>query len=316
MARAAETVFVTAPRQVIPGRILFLTRRVQQGQFLLVPKADVKALFDYCLAVAAEKFGIVTFAWLAMSNHYHLVVGDTRGNIPEFLAWFNRMIGRLLNRKWGRHQNFWSAEQPSVIWCVTPQDAFDKLIYSLANAAAADLVARTAEWPGSSSFLQNIGGLSDVIERPAAFFSKRSKLPKVIELRAARLPGFGHLSDATYHRKVADAVRHQEKRASERRLREGGSVLGRSRVLAQSHLDFPKQPLSRGALHPHVACRDKKRRICMLERLEAFRTAHFDARERFCLGDREVVFPAGTYRIQSYGAICAPYTLDEYDEVA
>lgn len=306
---------MTAPRQVIPGRILFASRRVQQRQFLLLPKEEITALFNYCLAVAAQKFGIVTYGWLAMSNHYHLIIGDTYGKVPEFLAWFNRIIARLLNRKWGRRENFWSAEQPSVVWCVTPQDAFDKLIYTLANPVADDLVALAHEWPGASSFLQNTGGAPELIPRPTAFFSKRSKLPKVIELRAARLPGFERLSDAKYQKKIADAVRHQQKRASERRISRGGSVIGRTRLLAQTHLDFPKKPLARGGLRPHLACRETKRRVRMLARLDEFRAAHRDARERFCLGERGVVFPAGTYRMRSYGVICASYAL-VYDEAA
>lgn len=41
----------------------------------------------------------------------------------------------------------WASEQTSVIELVDGRDAFDKAIYTEANAVAAHLVARATEWP-------------------------------------------------------------------------------------------------------------------------------------------------------------------------
>lgn len=316
MSVAAETVFMTAPRQVLPGRTALITRRIAFGMFLLLPDEDVRAIFEYCLAVAARKYDITVHGWLVMSNHYHLIATDHDGKLPEFLAWFNRMTSRILNKKWGRCQNLWAAEQPNVVWCVDPQDAFDELLYTYRNPLADDLVDAVAAWPGSNSFLQGIG--SRLITRPAKFFSKRSKLPKEIELRTVRIPGFEHLTNEKYDAKVARAVRHEERRARERRAANGTSVLGREGVLAQRHTDVPKTSLASGGLRPSIACKNKKRRIQALADLLAFRAAHAAALETFRLGDREVVFPAGSYRVRDFGAICAqpPPELVPHDEAA
>lgn len=307
---------MTAPRQVIPGRTALITRRIAFGMFLLLPDEDVRAIFEYCLAVAARKYGITIHGWLVMSNHYHLIATDNEGTLPEFLAWFNRMTSRILNKKWGRCQNLWAAEQPNVVWCVDPQDALDELLYTYRNPISDDLIDTVDAWPGSNSFLLGIG--SRMVSRPKKFFSKRSKLPKEIELSAMRIPGFEHLTDEKYVAKIARAVRYEERRARERRAASGVSVLGREGVLAHHHTDVPKTSLPSGGLRPSIACKNKKRRIQLLAELDAFREAHAEARERFCLGDREVVFPAGTYGVRFVGAICAPPPLDlvPHDEAA
>lgn len=316
LSGAAETVFMTAPRQVIPGRTALITRRIAFGMFLLLPDEDVRAVFEYCLGVAARKYRITVHGWLVMSNHYHLVATDHDGRLPEFLAWFNRMTSRILNKKWGRNQNLWAAEQPNVVWCVDPQDAFNELLYTYRNPIADDLVDAVAAWPGSNSFLQGIG--TRMIKRPAKFFSKRSKLPTEIDLSTVRIPGFEHLTDEKYVTKIARAVRHEERLARARRAASGTSVLGPEGVLAHRHTDVPKTSLPSGGLRPSIACKNKKRRIRALADLEAFRSGYAEALERFCLGDREVVFPAGTYGVRAFGALCAPPPLElvPYDEAA
>jgi putative transposase len=267
----------------------------------------VTHVFLYCLAVAAEKYGIVLYGWIAMSNHAHLVVRDTRGNFPEFLAWLNRMIARALNLKWGRHENFWAAEQPSAVWLATHEDAFDKLVYTVANAVRKHLVERCEEWPGATSIRQNLGEGAIELVRPSRFFSDKSKLPKHVSLRAERLPGFEDLSNAEYFAKFDRAVRHQEALARATRKKTGQRVLGRKGVLAQSHLSRPRTPSPRSDVRPHVACRDEARRKIELSALLAFRWGHKIARERYCAGDRAVVFPAGTYRMRRFGVACAPH---------
>ena len=62
---------VSIPREVLPGRTYMITRRCTQRQFLMRPDRETNNAFIYCLAVAAERFGIRVLFTAAMSNHHH-----------------------------------------------------------------------------------------------------------------------------------------------------------------------------------------------------------------------------------------------------
>ena len=57
------------PRQVLPGQFYLLTRRCTQRQYLLRPDRDANDTFLYCLAEAAQRFGIDVILPSTMSNH-------------------------------------------------------------------------------------------------------------------------------------------------------------------------------------------------------------------------------------------------------
>ena len=51
-------------------------------------------------------------------------------------------------------------------------------------------------------------------------------------------------------------------------------------------------------LNPRIACKDKWRRIALLEELSRFLEDYRDAWQRFCDGERDVLFPDGTYEMR------------------
>ncbi|MBK6848690.1 MAG: hypothetical protein IPG96_14555 [Proteobacteria bacterium] len=62
---------MSLPRPVIAGETLLVTRRCVQRQFLLRPSATVNGIIGYCLAVAAERYGVRVHAFCVLSNHLH-----------------------------------------------------------------------------------------------------------------------------------------------------------------------------------------------------------------------------------------------------
>jgi len=271
-----------------------------------VPDEKVTAVYEYCLAEAAELFGITIHGWDALSNHHHLVIRDNHGNFPDFLARMHKMIAKALNCRWGRWENFWAAEQPSAVLLVEAADRFDKLVYVLANPVAADLVDRVSDWPGACSLSQHLSGRTKVVDRPRAFFRKGGKMPEQVTLRVERLDGFEHLSEGEWREKLAAAVTEREVNARKLRMEKNVRVLGRKAVLRTKHTDQPRTNERRRGLRPHLACRNRERRIHELAAIDAFRAAHRDARLRWSAGDRAVLFPFGTFRMLAFGVLCAP----------
>lgn len=308
VARAADDTRVTVARQVFPNRIISLVRRTTQGGFLTRPSKAVNEILEYCLAEAAARYEVQLLGWTGMSNHVHLLILDKLGNYPEFIAHLNKMTAKALNRLWGRWENLWSTEQPSVVHCATRDDAFAQLVYILANSINADAVDRVTDWPGICSYGQTMTLKSRVVVRPNCFFKKKSKrMPPTAVLEVKRIPGFEHLSDEQYSARIARAVRLAEHFARARRAREGTRVWGRKAVLAAKPTDSPAtvRLRTRGEIRPTLACKSKDLRMALLGALLAFREAYRDAWDRYRGGATDVVFPVGTFRMRKYLERCA-----------
>ena len=296
---------MTAPRRILPGQFHLLTRRCTQRQFLLRPDPETNELFRYCLAVAANACEIGIIGWVAMSNHYHAVVYDPYGRVPEFLQRLNLSLAKVFNAKWGRMENLWSSSEAGVAWLPSFDEVLDKLVYVLANPSSADLVDSLIHWPGSSS-LFHLDGHVTVHHRPRLVFAADGRMPEVVELRTIVPPGID-MTQAEWAARVRRELETREKDRAEHRRTHGISIVGRKRILRASHTDSPDTPSPRGKLNPALACRDEAQRQQLLKELIAYYIAYDAARRRFIAGERDAEFPAGTYQFRLLGARCAPF---------
>lgn len=295
---------VTAPRRVVPGSTYLVSRRCTQREFLLKPSTLANRIFKFVLAVAAERYGILIHAACVMSNHYHLVVTDPRANLPEFGHLLDGVLAKALNALYGRWENFWAPCSYSAVELVSTEDVVDKVAYTLANPATAGLVERGEQWPGVWSDPRLIGRGGEVIERPGHYFADGGSMPESEELVFSVPPGFPSAED--FRRRVIDRVNALEEGAAADREAAGVTVLGARRVLQQRPTDRPAPGEPRRVLNPRIAARDKWKRIEALGRLVSFIEKHRNALTRFCSGQRNVVFPRGTYQMRvRFGVLCA-----------
>lgn len=299
---------MSRPREILPGRMYFISRRCLLRLFLLRPGKDTNAIFTYCLGEAAKRCGILLLAWVTMSNHYHAVVYDPDGRLPAFIEHLHKLLAKALNARWGRTENLWSAEETCVTYLPTYEDVLDKVIYVLANPVASHLVDRLADWPGVSS-LHHLDGAATTHERPRSYFrAVGGTMPKEAELRMVLPPIVASRETLeTWAANVRTGVAAREELARSERQRTGTRVVGRKALLRASEHDSPSTAETRSKLRPALACKDVERRVVELRKLVQFRTAHESARQKFIGGERNVEFPAGTYRMRKWGACCAPF---------
>jgi hypothetical protein len=86
----------------------------------------------------------------------------------------------------------------------------------------------------------------------------------------------------------------------------GRPILGRKAVLRQDPFSFPEGREPRRNLNPRIAAKDKWRRIEAIKRLKTFYADYKRALASYVAGERDVLFPAGTYWMVRYaGARCA-----------
>lgn len=284
-----------------------LTRRCTQRQLLMRPDDETNNAYIYCLAEAAQRFDIEVLFTEAMSNHHHTGVHDRNGNYPKFLEHFHKMFAKHQNALRGRWENFWSPEQTGVLRLVGREDVLGKMVYGLTNPVKSDLVERATDWPGVSSLEAQLRAEPLHATRPRHFFREDGPMPESVTLRFARPPGFEDLSQEAWAALLRAEVEKVEREEAARRRLHGIKVMGRRKVLRQSPFAFPSTSEPRRQLNPRVAARNKWSRIEALRRNKLFAKLYAEARALFTGGDREVLFPAGTWWFHHYGgARCAP----------
>jgi len=202
------------------------------------------------------------------------------------------MMAKCGNALRGRWENFWSAEQTSVVRLVDRDDILAKMIYALANPVKDQLVERAHHWPGASALRAVLADEPVTATLPRCFFLEEGPMPKVVSLRFARPPGFEELTHEEFAELVADRIATVERDAAEERRTTGRRILGRSAILRQSWRDRPQSHEPRRNLSPRVAARNKWSRIEALLRNKAFFEAYRVARGQLRQGYAQRAVPS------------------------
>lgn len=242
------------PRPVVPGQFYFITRRCLERRFSMRPDPETDNAFVYCLALAAERCNVDVILPYAGSNHYHAVVFDRDGRIPELIEYFHKLFARSQNALRGRWEAFWSSDSPCVVLLAEPADVIAKLVYTASNPVKDRLVERAHQWPGINGYRNLLGGKPLHATRPRHFFREEGPLPEsvTLELRIpSELGSAGHVIAA-----LRDGVTAIERDVAADRRKTGAPILGRRRILAQHWNDAPTTIAPRRNLRPRFAAAD------------------------------------------------------------
>jgi len=274
------------------------------------PDDETNENFLYCLAYAAQKTGVKILFTCAMSNHHHTGIWDIKGNYPDFIACFHKLFAKCQNAHRGRWENFWSSEQTSVVHLAEKKDLLDKMVYALTNPTKDDLVDRSLEWPGVNSLAAILNDTKLLAKRPARFFrgeENKGDMPKLVTLEFARPPGFEDMSHAEFCKELQSAISAAENAAVIERILAKKKVVGVKAIKAQRWWSFPKKSAPKRRLSPRVACKNQWARIEFIRRNKEFIAEHRKARLAWKAGERDVVFPAGTYWHKCHAGVnCEP----------
>jgi len=291
---------VTFPREILPGQSYLVTRRTTQRQFLLRPSRVTNQNVSYCLALAAERTGVILHAVCVMSNHWHGVVTDPEARLPEFTECFHKLLAKAQNASLGRWENLWSSDKTSLVLLTSEQDVLEKMAYTLANPTMAGLVKSPEEWPG---VISGRFGQEDSVEMPDAFFDEDGELPESAELQVLRPRIFARLTDAELYARLREEVAERVRVAREEMAQRGQSFLGRESVLRQSVDASPKTKAPRRNPSPRIAGKSSVARVAAIRRMCEFFRAYRSAWNEWRHGNRDAKFPAGTYALRIYARV-------------
>jgi hypothetical protein len=302
----APTGRVSAPRPIFKGVTYMLTRRVRQRLLLLKPSPITNQVVGYVIAVMAQKWNMAFHEVMVMGNHWHPVMTDLDGNAARFEQDCHQFIARALNRYHGDSESLWANTQSNRVECVEGTDIINKIAYAMANPVEGRLVRYGHNWPG----LRRAWPSKPLtFRRPKKFFRGQKEggpWPEEATLEFTRPPGFDDVSDEDLAASIKSAIDEREEKFRKQYDAEGKSFLGRRRVLEQSRYSQPQSEDEPRGIKPKLACRNKWRRIERLQQDKRWLNGYRQALPRWCAGDRDVVFPAGTYKMRIlHGVRCA-----------
>lgn len=293
---------MTLPRRVIPGAYM-VQRRVVHRRFYLQPSPATISIFLYCLAYAAKSTGVELHEFVAMTNHYHVVLSDPRCELPRFEQILNSFLARALNRHHGMRGTFWEREPFSGRYLPTDEDLMERCIYVLTNPCSANLVERASEWKGATS-LQLEYGQGIRVARPAGFFG--DDMPEHLTLELVRPQLRLDLDDSQLRREIRRRVREREQALTDKRRAEGKTVMGMSHVGRQSIHDHPDSPGPRSVGETRSRPPGGWSLVGLGQQSRAWIVQYRDALARWIDDVRNEVFPVGTYLMRvRYGVACA-----------
>lgn len=297
----AVQVSMGRPLRIIePSRLYFITNRTQQGRLLLTPSREVNEAIGGVLGRALSLFDVEVFAFIFLSNHFHLIVRAAEGQLAPFMSHVQgniaREVGRLINWRGAFWERRYSAEP-----ILDDESLVERLGYLLSNGVKEGLVRRACDWPGLSSLPE----LADGARREFTWtnrtelWRRRQKEPGASE-RACRVrypvtvgvfECWRGLSAASRQERVRSLVREHE--AGARLLRGKRPVVGAAAVQRQQpqrrpvHVKRSRRPMCHAATR---AARQEYRRHYL-----GVVAAYREASRRLHQGEHSVRFPAYCY---------------------
>ena len=283
---------MTQPRCVLPAQTHLVTRRCIGRRFLLRPDEALTNAFLYCLARATTKYGVEIHGFCAMSNHYHLVLTDSEGVLPDFMAWLNRQLAMCVRqlRRWD--EVVWEPNRSyNAVELGGPTEVLDKMAYVLLNPVTAALVRSPERWAGAVSTLRFLNGETIRAKRPAVWF--KNDAPEAASLKLTPAPCFS--GKVAYLNALEALVAERLTQVRVELRRQGRGFLGATRVQRTPPTDQPRSEKARLGRNPTFSAMTRDMWLTAVRRLRAFRRAYRAAYEAWRKGDRSVLFPAGTW---------------------
>ena len=225
----------------------FVTLKTEQGRFLIRPSPTVNDRLVGCLAQSLRVYPVDFHAWVALSNHIHMIVTCTAERLAEFVGHFKTASSIEI----GRHLHDWTGgiwRQGYHAQEILDAAAYDHYFSYLASHGTKEfLVDRSEQWPGSHTLdaLRGKGPLRGTwIDRTGyhdacARRRKNDPAPDIRDHHQPRTvdpvppPFWEDLTTDQQRDRVRQILRTVNERAASERLRQNRTPKGIKAILAE-----------------------------------------------------------------------------------
>ncbi len=298
-------------RHIHPDHMVEVTTRTLDGMKLLRPSKEVHRIIAGVVGRAQEQCGIELYAFVFMSTHYHMLLGcKDAEQQSNFMRMLNGNLSKKLNDLNGRTGSTWARRFRAIPVSNDRATQRRRLRYLLAHGVKERLVRRCKDWPGLSALPWLLKGtpIRGVwtsftaryhARRRAGYVPVPGEFDTVYTLQMSVLPCWRELDAPEWRAEVASMVADIEAEEAARCLEETGQALEAQIVGADAVLAAdPRERLAwqKRTRAPSVHAVAKAVRKRMRAELAALREAYAEASARFRAGERDVAFPAGTFR--------------------
>lgn len=262
-----------------------------------------KGLIGSALARAQKNRNVQIFAFVALSNHFHMVIRTPEKNASAFIRDFKSIVARSINRITGRRGPLW-ARRADIQPILDDTAACGRVAYCVNNPTKARLVKDPETWPG----LNLAFGIVDTDEVPFEYFDTeawhQAKRPRelndfftTVMLTLRPLPACDGMDRKRYAANIRSWLVHQISEESTPVREQSSShtsteVLGIETVLKAAYDQRPKHP--NNSERPYCFG-SRAHRKAHYEEMNDLIAVHEDCSQRFRAGNRAVRFPTGTY---------------------
>lgn len=292
---------MTKPRRHIAGQVALITRRCSERRYFLRPDDYINDVTPFEIGKAANKYGQHVYAAVAMSNHIHVVLGDTTGDRSKFMQESMSGIARARNCDLERTGHFWEAGNYGDT-VLLDRDAIErKLLYLWLNPVQSGLVERAEDWPGFK-ILPRHWGETIRIEKPGKFYGRSN--PEVVEFVPQPPPGYEDMTLEEVKDHFEERLRTTEDEIADLRSESGPEYAcrGADAVKKINPHNAPNTPAPFRTMNPRFATSDAELMASAIAEYRAFCDRYETLRQRWMKGTKKLRFPCGTVWMRR----CAP----------
>jgi hypothetical protein len=271
-----------------PNTVWLVTNRCEHERFLLKPSPALNEILGGWFARALERYGdgIEVYAFIFLSNHFHILLRDTTGQMPRVMWYFQTNLAKEVKLLCGRTSGRVFGQRYDAKMVEGDERFLSRYAYVLGNPVKHGLVETAAQWPGLSSLGAARSGerLSfRLLDRTAFHNAARGDKPvrredfiRTHTIELAVPPMWAHLNPRRRRSMIEKLMSGFEESKGMEREAEGRHVEGSSMVLWRTSEDRPRMPAFRRRRSVVAQSAQRENEI-----MEVWKRVHDSYRETF-----------------------------------
>lgn len=286
----------------------FLTTRSRNSELWFINNPELeKAILGY-VAKFTKRYSVKLYAMAIEGNHMQAPADFPKLNRAHFMRDLNSCVARAVPRYAPKYQGgrFWGRRY-SQEFVPGVEDVKEQFFYTVLQPVKDGLVEKISDYPGYNCFHDAAWGVKREYKvcHWAEYNAAKRHNPsvgikdfiEVVTLEYARIPGYEDMPQKDYAHMLEKELEERRSAIVRERLKNGLGFVGRSGLLKAKPGSLPKNT-KRSDINTH---RPRVLSICN-ERRARCRAWYFDiytrykaASKEYRNGNRDVVFPEGTY---------------------